>query len=978
MRTRAGENSKKHAWALDLQTAAVRAAKPWAEMTDEQLCALITGPQLPRAIYTKAGILYEKKKPGCPKCGEKILRFSDSWRLDPAGKPWKVQCPSCSEIFPKNDFAAFYATALDAQGLFRRGQGDRTLLFNTEHPDPRDPLHRLYVDDGYGMRDEQGNVHHIVAYYNDVVRWRSVLQAVSSLARAYTCTGEVRYAHKAAVLLDRIADVYPDMDYAPWHRLGFQHSQGGSGQGRIVGCISECYVGKELASAYDRVYDGIREDPELLAYIRKKAARYQMAPRKNAEELCRHIEDHLLLEFLRSCKDGRIAGNLGMTHTCAATAAIALDRPEESSRWLDWVFDPRFPGWGGPGGIPWVLVQGLDSDGMGGECGGYGLIWSRSLIELAELLAAYPKYRRHDMVRDYPKLKQCFFIEARLLCLDAVMPPIGDSGNTGGWGRPGPATHFAQGFKLYNDPRLAELAWRYAEGNAARLRRPTDIFEDEAASLPSRIAAIAGRMSPPPLQCEHLGRYGQAVLQTPSRTNGRAVWIHYGYGKGHSHADTLNLGLYAKNIDMLPDLGYPAYTGSFPERIAWTSNTISHNTLLIGDAGSRPSPGGKISLFASAPPLRVIDVASPGAYPSASLYRRQVALIDVSGDDSYVVDVFRARGGTNHRLSWHGPGPKIVVDGVTLEDKPTETFAGPGITFGQLSGPRGRQLQASGFSYLYDVRRSHGAAEGVWTADWRAEDLRGRIRAGAEPHLRLHSLTACTEVALGSGDPPQNKAGNPRRLGYLIQSRLGPNQSSQFVTILEPYDRKPFIRQVRPLKVESTAEAVAVAACAVELENGTTDIVIMCQEPVRTKVEGGIELDGQIGLVRSAGGRVKAMRMARARLLKSPDAELRCEVPVYQGKVTRLDVANPQDQRVFLDPGLSADAQLAGKTIHFHGAVPWDTSFAVQAVGENWISTGEITLVRGFKVPADFQSGNTFLVNPGDQYSLPATAALDR
>lgn len=208
MRTSAVENAAKQRWAKDLQASAVAAAARWVAMADEDLCGLVTSQELPRASSAKAGVFYEKKRPGCPKCGEKILHFGDAWKRDPQGKPWKLQCPSCGEIFPKNDFARFYATALDEQGMFRRDRGDRSLLFNAEHPDRKDPLHTLYVDDGYGMRDAEGNVFHMVAYHNNL-RWNDVAQAVSSLARAYTYTDDLRYAHKAAVLLDRIADVYP-------------------------------------------------------------------------------------------------------------------------------------------------------------------------------------------------------------------------------------------------------------------------------------------------------------------------------------------------------------------------------------------------------------------------------------------------------------------------------------------------------------------------------------------------------------------------------------------------------------------------------------------------------------------------------------------------------------------------------------------------------------------------------------------------
>ena len=74
-----------------------------------------------------------------------------------------MSCPHCDERFPKNDFAAFYRTSLDEKGFFRRDRGDRSLLFHAEHSDPSDPEHGLWVDDGYGLTDAQGNVHHAIA-----------------------------------------------------------------------------------------------------------------------------------------------------------------------------------------------------------------------------------------------------------------------------------------------------------------------------------------------------------------------------------------------------------------------------------------------------------------------------------------------------------------------------------------------------------------------------------------------------------------------------------------------------------------------------------------------------------------------------------------------------------------------------------------------------------------------------------------------
>ena len=980
MRANAVANAQRYSWAEKEQQEAIANAGRWVKLSDDELWQMITSQELPRDIHTN-------KTVGCPNCGDGIFPYGNyPWTYDFWHEPWKLKCPNCGSVYPKNDFSAFYQTALDEHHTFHRELGDRSRLFNAEHPDPKDPLHQVYVDDGYGMVDEKGNRHKVIAYYNQWAQWRTVYAGLAFLERAYTLTEDKRYAHKAAVLLDRIADIYPAMDFAPLHYMGFEHSHGGPGRGRIEGCIWETNTTR-MAYTYDHIFEAIQDDQELVAFCAQKSAQYKLEDKSSIGAICRHIEDHLLLEILTSVKDGRIDGNTGMTHTCLATTAIALDRPEVTAEWLDWLFDPRYPG-DYPrqkDAVPWVLVAGLDRDGMGGECGGYGLIWTRGFVRLAEILALYAEYAKHNPppIKEYPKLKQCFLVEPRLNCLDAVLPPIGDSGSTGVWGRTGSVSTFVRGFRLYGDEQMAAFAWHYAGGDVNQLRLSNDIFEKDPETLAQQIASTARKTGPFKLKCEHLGRYGQVVLQTEDAHNGRAVWLHYGYGKGHSHRDCLNLGLYAKNIDMLPDLGYPEYTGGWPKRHAWTANTISHNTLLVNDTQSAYSPGGKINLFAVQPPARLVDVSSKSAYEGLETYRRTVALIDVSDEDGYVFDVFRARGGSNHRLSYHGPAAAAKVQGIRLVKQATGTFAGPDMEFATLDGENSDFYRQSGFTYLYDIERSEQPVDSYFTVDWRAEDQRGRIEEGNEPHLRLYALTACDEVALASGDPPQNKSGNPRRLRYLIQSRLGEDMASQFVTILEPYDKTPFIRRVRRLKVEHDADPNAVAAVAVELASGMTDILINCEEPTQVKVEGGITFEGQFGLARLVDGKVKLMRMSNARLLKSPPLgkggeggfKLTGEKSSYEGKVTKIDVSDPEDNLIFLQPSLPQN--LLGQTIHFKNDLPLDTSYDIKAVGDGWISTGDITIVAGFSDPQDFNSGYKYLVNVGDEYIVPCSAGLD-
>ena len=131
--------------------------------------------------------------------------------------------------------------------------------------------------------------------------------AALALGTAYLYTGDGRYAHKGALLLDRIADLYPAMDLTPYSEMGLQNSHGGTGRGRIKGCIWETGVAAALARAWDAVSAGIEGDEELARFLYGQAAQWGItADKSSIERIRRHVEDGLLREFIASCRDRRI------------------------------------------------------------------------------------------------------------------------------------------------------------------------------------------------------------------------------------------------------------------------------------------------------------------------------------------------------------------------------------------------------------------------------------------------------------------------------------------------------------------------------------------------------------------------------------------------------------------------------------------------------------------------------------------------
>ena len=984
MRSAAQKNVARYDWAKRQAQGAVKNAARWLAMSDADLWSQVTPQSLPRTIHTTL-IRGTNRSALCPKCREGIVPFGNyPWRIDAERRPWKLECPNCRDVFPKNDFWAYYRSALDEHGKFQPGAGDRRLLFNAEHPDPNDPLHTYGVDDGYGWFDAEGTRWAFAAYYNSWGQWAMIYRALDALVNAYLLTDDVRCAHKAGVLLDRIADVYPEMDtYRYIKELKFEHSDGSSGRGRIEGQIWETRVAMRFALAYDRVYDGMAADATLVEFLAAQSKQHRLGDKRTFAAIQRNIEEHLLLEIVKGVERGQIHGNEGMHQVAMAAAAIALDRQPQTNTLLDWVFQPgklvHDRAGGGlrntGGNVPFVLMNSMDRDGMGSEgAPGYSC-WGLTMLPLAELLNRYPAYTRYNLFHDFPKYKQCFLTPLAWACLGQVTPPIGDSGACGAWGAVGPGRDALMTLtREYRDPRLARRLLQVAHGKPAAV--PYDIFADDPPAQRDQILRIAAA-PPPPLESVSLNGFGLAILQTPHADEGRALWMYYGRNTGHGHRDRLNLGLYAKNVDMLPDLGYPEYASGRPKDQIWERNAIAHNVVIVNDEPQAPSYTGRLRLFDAEGPARVVEVESPGVFRSAQTYRRLTALVEVSERDSYAVDFFCVRGGAVHRQSWHGPSAEVAPAGLTLVAQEKGTFAGENVALDELPA---EWRDSPGYMYLYDVRRDR-RPPAAFSFDYLAESRGKRPAAADQPHLRLICLTQCNEVALAHGDPPQNKKGNPRRLAYAVLSREGNDLASLFTTIIEPYAGKPLVASARLLPLVNPPPGLLAAAVEVVLADGRVDTVVCCEEPGRVTA-GDISLDGTFAVVARRNGQVEFAKLVAGTRLTAPGLALTCPAAFVAGKVRAVNADQPADNRIAVDVTPPPGVTLVGRLAVFANDGLQDAAYIVRGLikeGDHYqMSTGENTIVRGYAKPADFAAGYSYNVRPGDDFRIPMSARFER
>ena len=969
------KNCERYDWARQLKETAVRQAEPWVNIEDEKLWAMVPGQNLPRCIdVTFDRLTSGPKSLGCLQCGDEIKRFGNyPYEPDFQHKPWKLTCPSCQTVFPTNDFGKFYESAIDEHGLFDPEKGDTSLLFNEAHPDPQDPLHKFGVDDGFGYIDKNGRGHRFIGYYTWKY-WMFLNEGLAALADAFLYTGDKHYAHKAAILLDRIADVYPDMDWKPYADRGWYHSDGGTHLGKIEGSIWETGVVQKFAESYDKIISGTLDSPTLFALLRKQSEKYSLPTQKGTRDLfIQNVDNRILRTSFDAVLSRQIRGNQGMHQLTVAMCAVALNTEPQTSQWLQWLFEPD------GGAIPGLMITQFDRDGASDEgAPGYAFIWGRLITRLASWIASYPAYTRNNIFEDYPQFRAAFLTAYRMAALGIAIPNIGDSGATGLVSSSAVDPDFmAWGYRFTRDPDIATAAYRANGNRADGLAR--DIFSEDPDATSREIEAIGKKAGLRPEGGYLMSGFGLALLEHGTGSQGVALACNYGRTTKHAHPDLLNFDLFAFGHWLAPDHGYPEFATRLPSNAEWTGSTISHNTVYVDGKPQKEVWGGRVNIFKQLKGFGMLQLDGLNAYPHLREYARTMYLIgDTTAmqdhSNAYVVDIFRVEGGDDHVYSFHGPPGEIARQGLETKAQEAGTYAGKHISKGVWA-----KDFPVGYSHLYNVERDL-APPAMFSLDWKAAP--GYRGLNEEIHLRLHALGQYDDVALADGDPPQNKPGNPQRLRYALLHRSGSDLTSTFVSVIEPNREKPFIRSVKRLNNAGDGYV----ALKIERVDGLIDYVFQNVSGQRVMRLGRkIELNGSAAFVQEYDSKVRKAILVDGISLKFGKLRLSAS-GVITGKVVTMNRQIKGGGWLVVDQKLPTDGSLVGQYIMIEPAGERDACYRimdVQPQGDHTrIFCGPISFVSGYKggnmvvrtatVPRDYSQGFLYDFVEGASFRISA------
>lgn len=948
-------NVEKYGWAQTLRDEAVERAAVFIAQGEEWLWNLVPTQGVPRSYAVNQAL-------GSPITGKDIYSWGAyPWTADPLGEPWKIVDPSVDAKsgepykYPTNDFAAYYRTGLDATGSFDASRADRSLLINRLYPE-RGP--EWGVDDGFGWIDANGKRWTFVAYYAHWYAWLNenggkglVHTGVKSLRDAYLYTGDPRYARAGLILLDRIADIYPGLHLDPYPRADYLNAHGSTGRGKAVGSIWETWIAEDLASAYDAFFPMIAttDSAGVIPFLSAKQQQYTgLASKNTAANVRQNIENGILRIVFPAVKDAEIRGNFGMHQMTLAMAAIVLDDPTASPSWIDWIFKPgelsSSPAFHLTGGEVYTrLINDVDRDGCGNEASvTYNRIWMLQIRDIAEILARSPDKNLYL----HPKVQKLFDCTYPFTMVNRYVPGIGDSTTTGGppWLMLVP-NDYVKIYEQFRRPVHAQMAYLLNEGSADGLYG--DIASLNVEQTQHEIKAIISELGELNLGSTNLTGFGFTALRTGTGNAQRDLWVYYGRNSGHGHQDTLNLGMHAFGIDVLPDLGYPELTGTNARRMEWNGNTVAHNTVVVDSQTQEQQIVGQPKGFAATPRVRFVDIAAPQVYSQTATYRRGAVLIDVDETNSYAVDIFRILGGVDHHYSFHAAEGPATTYGLNLITQPTGSYAGPDVNPpADNARPRPR---ASGFDWLSNVERDDDPAES-FVVDWAIKDTWNVSDPDPNLHLRLTMLTQVHDVALADGIPARNKPGNPARLRYLLAHRHGGELASQFTAVVEPYVDTPLIRSARRVDVHAINGTIApheAAAVRVELANGRIDYIVNSTRPdVTLRIDGSYLVEAALAVWSTQGGRLQYACQYDGRIL-FPVTPLAARQTVITGTVRGFsrELTTTNTIEVQIDRPLHPTVSFSGSYVYVENNAERNAVYRIESVRQD--SSRVITLELG-------------------------------
>ncbi|RKN86134.1 heparinase II/III family protein [Paenibacillus ginsengarvi] len=715
---------------------------------------------------------------------------------------------------------------------------------------------------------------------------------IPNLAYAYILSGDIRYAYKAAILIGRIAELYPYMN-GGYHDGSYSDT---------VHLSEPSTTGtewkKNLLEAYDLIFDGIGQFHENLAALFARKPDAENHPRTVPFELRRAVEREMIPYVIYTCELERsgasdwsmrllelemeaaaLIQNGELLHEVLMDSAFSLFSKLKNGYYRDgkYAYDSsgyvelmsssmmNYPNWtylfhdDGAFSQPLNLfedprfgVKEIIAFYYRYRCGGLSAAFGDTPVDNVLPLSDKRKkgktpflplsetvFRRMPSARDIigPALTEYSKEELESLRVEASL----DNGRGG-------------------NQSLLVLASALSEAELAPYREQTSqTVQPSFLAEDSEISILRSGSSA--RNTKHLVLYGQPTLP-------------------HAHGDKLGLWLGAFGVHQLAFGGHYPFIWIGPKIGQWELHSASCNVVLVDGRNQAPSTSIQLEHY-EGKWMQAAGMENKEAYPG-SHYERWAWLIQApDGENAYVVDHFLVSKG--HRFDYNTHGLDLSLDRVLFEGiESWEPLSGT------LAGADVPLYGQPGYGWMKAVRKAKAGERLSWTYPYGDSSLKITALNGKE-----RELICC----LGEKGGQEMKK-SPWDAYVLLRDEQDEPEghAASFVTVMEPYKGTPFLRSICAMERVAGHPASVFDAMGISITHpdGSRDIVISARHqlgPVTFRDETGLlhTTDAQMLLIRYRDNRPELIEAAGFTVIESGGLRWERANSTWQGTVASVD-----------------------------------------------------------------------------------------
>ncbi len=396
------------------------------------------------------------------------------------------------------------------------------------------------VDDGYGYATcnawkpgaTVSDKWLFIALYNHCGFWwggaNEIFNALEALSLAYIYTDDPKYGRVGAVLVDRLADLYPEYsanewvdsngETKNWSTLRYAFSSSGFDTGKISNDIWDANFAITFSIAYDAFWP-MYDNPEVQRFLEEKEEQYpgireypvhlqeargkDRLPKNSNKNIRDNIEKDLLCEIYNAALSHDVNGNFGMHQAAVARAALVYDREPYTREMIDWLFKESQVNssdagktFNSGGELLYKIVNQVSRDGQGTESSSsYNYGWVEDTLLVATALGLYEgEITEKENLWRNPKYLTMLLCYNDMMDLHRGTQSIGDQGIMGSYRvMPSDINIIAEAYRqatIYTEELEKELL-TVSEAKKAELEERIDGYREARTGLAQLLYEIA-------------------------------------------------------------------------------------------------------------------------------------------------------------------------------------------------------------------------------------------------------------------------------------------------------------------------------------------------------------------------------------------------------------------------------------------------------------------------------------------------------